>query len=560
VTIDATGTAEAVDLAEAMLGLLFEAEPLFPTLIGLPGHDDRLADPSDGGEQRLRAELSRLATRADALAASTVDGVDALTATVVAQQARVRVDKIDARLVEYAISDRFGSAVAQLLSLLPMITLAGAGNARDMLTRLRAVPQFVARVTERHREGLAAGRTPVAFLVHAAVQQFDRYLADGPAALLAGQAAPADAPSFVDDRTRVLADVVWPSLAGYRDVLDAEFTGPGRPDDRAGLCWLPGGEGFYAALTRAHTTTERTPEDLHRTGLDVMAAVTEEFAELGERVFGTRDRSTIFARLRDDPALRWTDGDEMLAAARATIERAEAEAPRWFGRVPRERCRVEAVPASLAPAVTGAYYMMGSLDGSRPGIYYANTYQADQRGRYTSEVTAFHEAVPGHHFQRSVALGLPDLPMLRRIADINAYTEGWGLYCERLADEMGLYSDDVARLGLLTLDSMRAGRLVVDTGMHAKGWSRQQAVDYLTANTPMPVLEIVAEVDRYLANPGQALAYMVGRLEIDRIRREAQGRLGDRFDIRAFHDRLLADGPLPLTVLDRVMAGWAASL
>lgn len=547
---------DTAELAEELLGLVFEAEPMVPTILGLPGYDDRLPDRSAATEQRYRAALVELADRAEDLSRSAPDDGSALTATVAAQQARAEVDTIDARSVEYGISDRFTSPVAEFLALLPMITLADATAAENLLARLRAVPGFLDQVSERHRAGLAAGLTPVAPLVQAAVAQLDRYLTAGPAALLAGQAAPADRPSFADERTRVLADVAFPAIQRYRDVLADEFVAAGRPDDRGGLCWLPGGDVFYAGLVRAHTTTDRTPEELHRTGLDVMARIGGEFSELGGQVFGTGDLATIFARLRDDQALRWTDGEELLAAARAAIERAEAAAPKWFGRVPEQRCRVEPVPAADAPGAPGAYYVLASLDGRRPGTYYANTHKAEERARYTSEVTAFHEAVPGHHFQHSLALELEDLPLLRRLADITAYAEGWGLYCERLADEMGLYSGDLARLGMLTMDSMRAGRLVVDTGLHAKGWSRQQAIDYLTVNTPMPVLEIASEVDRYLAEPGQALAYMVGRLEIERIRAETQRRLGVRFDIRAFHDRLLCDGPLPLSVLDRVLARW----
>jgi uncharacterized protein (DUF885 family) len=552
----ATEDNEASRLADQVLGRWFGAEPVDATLLGVPGHDDRLADLSAEAEQRLRSDLGGFAERGDALASSAMDSAGALTATIVAQHARIRIDMIDAGLVGYGISDRMGSPVAEVFMCLPMITLSGPEAARDMLTRLGALPTFIEQATQRHREGLAAGLPPVRLLVQGAIAQLDRYLADGPGALLAGQQGPPEAQSFVVDRTRVLADAVWPALARYRDVLSAEFLPVGRPDDRAGLCWLPGGDERYAALTRAHTTTDWSPQRMHQTGLDLIAGLTEEFAEVGERVFGTRDLAAISARLRNDPALRWRDGEELLAAARAAIARAEAEAPRWFGRIPPQRCQVEPVPAATAPAAPAAYYMVPTLDGSRPGIYYANTYQAENRGRYTCEVTAFHEAVPGHHIQLTLAQGLTDLPLLRRLLNVNAYGEGWGLYCERLADEMGLYSDDIARLGMLTKDAMRAGRLVVDTGLHAKGWSRQQAIDYLTQNTPMPVPEIVSEVDRYIAAPGQALSYMVGRLEIQRIRAEAQRRLGDRFDIRAFHDRLLADGSLPMTVLDRVMTAW----
>jgi uncharacterized protein (DUF885 family) len=191
-------------------------------------------------------------------------------------------------------------------------------------------------------------------------------------------------------------------------------------------------------------------------------------------------------------------------------------------------------------------------------VYYANTDQVTERFRHQAEATAFHEAVPGHHFQLSIALELPDMPLLRRIAEVNAYTEGWGLYTERLADEMGLYSDDVARLGMLTADSMRAGRLVVDTGLHAKGWSRARAVAYLSEHTPMAAVEIEAEVDRYIAFPGQALSYMVGRLEIQRIRTAAEAALGEKFDIRGFHDVVLGNGPLPLSVLAEVVEDWVA--
>jgi uncharacterized protein (DUF885 family) len=219
---------------------------------------------------------------------------------------------------------------------------------------------------------------------------------------------------------------------------------------------------------------------------------------------------------------------------------------------------VEPVPEVDAPSAPAAYYMIPSIDGTRPGIYFANTDKAEQRDRFTAEVIAFHEAVPGHHFQFSIAQELTDLPLLRRVVTVNAYGEGWGLYTERLADEMGLYSSDLYRLGMLAMDSLRAGRLVVDTGLHAKGWSRQQATDYLRDNTPLSDLEIGNETDRYIAYLGQALSYMVGRLEIQRIRARAESTLGAAFDIRSFHDVVLGSGSLPLTVLDGVVSRWTA--
>lgn len=549
--------AAATGLADEMIKLVFASAPIGPTLLGVPGYDELLADPSEDADRELRAKMLELGQRADRLAESTVDEGDAVTLAVVAQQARAQTDLIDARAVEYTISDFFAAPASGLLSVLPMITYPDAQRAEAFLARLRAVPGFLDAVVRRHRAGLAAGRTPVAHSVRAAIAHLDRYLADPANDPLLRQPGPDDRPGFAEERERVLAEVVRPAFAAYRDVLAAEFAAAGRPEERSGICWLPDGEAMYAGLSRAHTSTERTPEDLHQTGLDLIAGLAEEYRELGSKVFGLSGLADIFERLRTDPALRWRDGDELLDAARSAIERAEAVAPDWFGRLPSTRCQVQPVPPAEAPGQPAAYYMLPSLDGKRPGVYFANTYQAHERGRQTSEASAFHEAVPGHHFQQAISLELTDLPLLRRFADVNAYAEGWGLYCERLADEMGLYSGDIDRLGMLTLDSMRAGRLVVDTGLHSKGWSRQQAIDYLMTNTPMAPVEIVAEVDRYIVAPGQALSYMVGRLEIQRLRAEAARTLGDRFDIKAFHDLVLGGGPLPLSVLDEVVTRWA---
>jgi uncharacterized protein (DUF885 family) len=226
--------------------------------------------------------------------------------------------------------------------------------------------------------------------------------------------------------------------------------------------------------------------------------------------------------------------------------------------MPKVGCQVRLVGEAERETAAIAFYQPAPLDGSRPGTYWLNPLGATERSRTVSEVTAFHEAVPGHHYQLSLAAEA-SMPNLRRFAFIEAYLEGWGLYTERLADEMGLYSSDEQRLGMLGLDAMRAGRLVVDTGLHAFGWSRQQAVDYLRENTVMTEPEITSEVDRYIEVPGQALAYMVGRLEIQRVRAEAAARLGDRFDVKAFHDLVIGLGPVPLSVLDQQVTAWAAA-
>ncbi|MCP2329757.1 DUF885 domain-containing protein [Actinoalloteichus caeruleus] len=550
-------------LADDLIAAMFDARPIDATLVGLRDRDDRLPDYGVAGDEDQRGRLQAILDRARELDAESLDHGDRLNRDVVIHQASGLLEHLDARAVEYTVADSFFSSTAELLIMLPRVGIADRAHADGYLARLAGLPTVLEAIAERHRSGIGAGLLPVRHLVEATVDFLDRYLAAPDDDPLRQPEPPAEADvdlaGFRAERDRLLAEVVRPAFRRYRDVLATEVVPSGRDMDHPGLSWLPGGDAIYAGLARAHTTTSRTPEELHETGLRLIEDLKREYAEIGGRVFGTDDVTEIFERLRTDPALLWSSGEEMVTEARAAIARAEKVAPAWFNRMPAESCAVEAVPESEAPGAPIAYYMSPALDGSRPGTYFVNTHRAEERARTTSEAVAFHEAVPGHHFQIALALELTDLPLLRRLAPFNAYLEGWGLYTERLAEEMGLYSGDLDRLGMLTQDAMRAGRLVVDTGLHAKGWSRQQAIDYLRTNTAMSASEIESEVDRYITAPGQALSYMVGRLEIQRIRAAAEEALGDRFDIRAFHDTVLSDGPLPLEVLDRVVREWVDS-
>lgn len=555
-----TQTSAVRVLADELLEAQFVAEPIEATLLGVTGYDHKLSDVSEDGERAVRARIQDIGRRAAEIDPATLAPEDAVTRAVIERQAEATVAMIDARMVEHAITGIFISPAPGLLSMLPMVVLSDTEKAQAYLERLRAVPEFLDGVAQRHRAGVAAGRYPVERLVRQAIALLDRYLADPAADPLLRQPMPEGHRALAEERQRLVADIVRPSFAAYRDMLADEMLQHGRPDDRPGVCWLPDGDATYLGLCQVHTTTDRTPEELHQTGLDLIAALADEYAEIGSRVFGTSDQREIFRRMATDPALRWTSGEELLESAVQAIQRAQAAAPQWFGRLPGQECAVVPVPAAEAPNAPAAYYMHPSLDGLRPGTYFANTDRADQRDRFLSEVIAFHEAVPGHHFQFTIAQELTHLPLLRRTAGVYPYIEGWGLYTERLADEMGLYSSDLDRLGMLAMDSLRAGRLVVDTGVHAKGWSRQQAVEYLRQNTPVSDLDIGNEVDRYIGYIGQALSYMVGRLEIQRMRARAERILGDRFDIRAFHDVVLGGGPLQLTVLDDVVSRWAESV
>jgi uncharacterized protein (DUF885 family) len=279
---------------------------------------------------------------------------------------------------------------------------------------------------------------------------------------------------------------------------------------------------------------------------------------LGKKVLGTGNVATIQRRLRTDPAMHFKTADEVEHKAQQALARAKAAIPRYFGTLPKARCEVKVMGMHEAPQSTIAYYRNPPRDRSRPGYYMINTYRPETRPRYEAEALAFHESIPGHHLQISIAQELTDLPEFRKYEGVTAYVEGWGLYCERLANDMGLYSGDLDRIGMLSFDAWRACRLVVDTGMHAMGWSRQRAIDYMKENTVLAENNIVNEVDRYLTWPGQALAYKVGQLEILRLRAEAKRRLGSRFDIRKFHDVVLRNGAVALPELRDQVETWIA--
>jgi uncharacterized protein (DUF885 family) len=552
-----------VELADELVDVVRERDPLSATMSGFRDRDDRLGDHTEAGEAAAVARLRDIRARARAVDPAGLPTGDRLTRAVIDVHAEAELVPLEAGSVEYTITPLYVAPAAQLLFGLPMVGITERAHAEGYLARLRAIPRLLATLADRHRAGVAAGRRPVRSLVDATVGHLDRYLASRDGNPLRRPRPPADGTvdgaAFAADRDGLVDGVVRAAFARYRAVLADEIAPRARPDDRAGLCWLPGGEGTYDRLIRAYTTVDRPAAELHRTGLALIDRLADEYRSVGARVYGPVALPDLFERLRTDPALRWRDEAEVLATARAVIARAEAAAPRWFGRLPRGRCTVEAVPVDEAPDAPGGNYLGAALDGSRPAIYFANTYRARERDRYSAEAVAYHEVVPGHHVQVSLAQELTGLPMLRRLAPIDAFAEGWGLYAERLADEMGLYSDDVARLGMLAGDSTRAARLVVDTGVHAFGWDRRRVVDFLRTHTPMSHVDVERETDRYIAMPGQALAYMVGRLEIERIRARARAALAGRFDIRGFHDAVLANGEVPLGALAAVIDEWVAA-
>ena len=361
---------------------------------------------------------------------------------------------------------------------------------------------------------------------------------------------------FISDVMGAVHEEIFPAFAELRDVLKKDILPAARGDDRPGLAYIPGGRQAYRTRIRQHTSLDLSAEEIHQYGLDEIARIRAEMSELGQGLFGTSDIAEIQARLRNDPAMHFKTAEEVESKARNAVERARLALPQWFGLLPEKECIVVPVPDHEAPYTTIAYYRGPAADGSRPGIYYINTYAPETRTIYEAEVLAYHEALPGHHLQIALAQELESLPLLRRHAGSTAFVEGWALYTERLCDEMGLYTGNLDRIGMLSYDAWRASRLVVDTGMHAFGWSRKRAIEYMLDNTLLAENNIENEVDRYIAWPGQALAYKLGQRRILELRDEARLVLGERFDIRTFHDRILENGAVTLPILTQAIQRW----
>ena len=544
------------DLATELLDAVLDADPLAGSLYGLPGYDDRLPDFGREAEERFAAAMTSIAGRAEGCGTEALDETSRQTLDFVRHMAGAMAAAAGVPVVEFTICDTFAAPVGAVLTMLPKVPLDTEERRAAYLTRLDGLGDMLDSAAGRHRDGTSAGRTAVTRLVRSAIAQLDLMIADPAAGALArpgegDEAFGVAVRSAVDDRVR-------PALTAYRDALREDVLPSARDDDHPGVCFLPEGGSMYRVLARLHSSTDATPDELHALGREIVGQVRSELVETGARLFGTSDLSEIFSHLSNDPAQRYGSRDEMLDHARRVVAAAEAVAPAWFTTVPDEPCVVEPVPGAEEAGAAPAYYMTGAVDGSRQGTYFLNTSEPGERHRYMAEDMAFHEAVPGHHFQLTIAMESTDLPPARRMLSDTACAEGWGLYSERLADEMGLYTDDEARMGLFAADSWRASRLVVDTGLHAMGWTRSHAVDWMTEHTPLPPIEVEAEVDRYISYPGQALSYMVGRREIDRLRGLAADALGDGFDIKEFHDVILRAGIMPLAALAATVERWVA--
>lgn len=557
-------TSAVDDLANRAWEALLEADPLQATVIGEHEYDDRLPDLSpQARESRIRG-FERLLAEVGGLEPDPAQPEEALTLSALRSTLDAALAKERANPTAYTVNVMWGLQT-DVLTMSAYQPLRNAEDGRSLLERWRAIAPTLDQMAANLRAGLADGLAPIRTSAERVVEQLREALQEAGSdddGLLAplharpeGGFSDGDWDRFAGELQRIVAESARPALERYLAIVEAEAVPGGRPPERAGIGNLPGGAEIYRALVRGDTTTELRPEEIHATGLAEVERIDAELAELGGRVLRAASLAATQAALREDPRMHFESGEQIVETAEASLARANAATPRWFGRLPRTSCMVTRMLPAEEEHSTVAYYRDPAADGSRPGEYYVNTSHPETRPRYEAEALAFHEAVPGHHLQVAIAQELPPaLPAFRRHVYLMAYVEGWGLYAERLADEMGLYSGDVDRLGMLSFDAWRACRLVVDTGMHALGWSRDQAIGFMLEHSALAQNNIANEVDRYLGRPGQALAYKIGQLEILRLRREQQARLGAAFDVRAFHDAVLGHGPLPLSTLAEAVA------
>ena len=432
----------------------------------------------------------------------------------------------------------------------------------DWLARLRGYGSYMDQNIALMRAGMNSGWTPpkaimdrvpaqIATQIVATPEQSSYY---GPFKTMSANVSVDEQARLRADAKTAVAEVVLPALKRFQGFFNKEYLPHCRNSIAAGD--LPDGKAYYDYLAHVYTTTDLSAEQIHQIGLKEVARIHEQMEKIRVEVGFQGDLPAFFAYLRNDPKFHYNDGATLLTAYRALAKRIDPELTRMFGTLPRAPYGVTPIPDALAPDTTTAYYNAGSADGRRAGSYYVNLYKPETRLTWEMLPLTLHESVPGHHLQISIANELPEQPMFRRQAGFTAYVEGWALYSEQLGYDMGLYSDPYDRMGQLSYEMWRAVRLVVDTGMHSQGMSRQQAIDYFIANAPKSEHDITNEIDRYLGTPGQALAYKIGQMKISELRAKAQARLGDRFDIRAFHDELLGAGALPLSVLETRMNTW----
>ena len=553
------------DLASEYFETFKSNNPLFATSIGDRRYDDKLADITSSGRLRMQRQYESIIDRCNKIEESNLSDASKLTKTALVVDATGQLDYLACGLEDWII-DPLGGPQVEFLNIESYQPVRNPDEGRAMTKRWRVMEQFLDDHIANLRLGIKEDKVAVRVLVEKVIEEIQELLAKPdsnwalmhPLLVSHEDWSEDERQEFKHELTSAVLESIRPAFVRYLEFLKSEILNRARSQDVPGIIHVPGGSEAYTRLIRLHTSLNLTPEELHQTGLKEVAKIKKEMEELGEKVFGTRDRKQILQRLRFDSSLYFSGRDEVAQKAEESLAKAKAAIPKWFGRLPKADCEVVRMEEHEEKNSTIAYYRQPAADGSRPGRYYINTSDPSTRPRYEAEALAYHESIPGHHLQIAIAQELEGIPEFRRHSGVTAFVEGWGLYAERLAGEMGLYSSDTDRIGMLSYDSWRACRLVVDTGMHAMSWTREQSINFMFENSALARNNIVNEVDRYITWPGQALAYKTGQLEMMRLRNTAKEELGEEFDIKNFHDAVLSNGAVPLDALKQVVEKLAS--
>ncbi len=536
--------------------------PMLATNVGDPRGQDRLGDDS------IQAIDRRDAKRSAFLAELVAIEADSLTEFRRIDQELLRL-RLEGQLADHRfqthlmpINNREGFHIG-FPELSREMNLKTTNDFKNYVARLRDFDRFTSQQIDLLRLGIKSGLTQPAVVMRDSVAQASAHVVDDPnESLLMTNIPTQTRESLGDEIWNGIADQirdairtsVVPSYKRFAEFLTKEYVPACRGS--IGASALPRGGEFYRDRILRFTTLQLTPDELHQTGIQENARIRQEMESIVKATEFDGDLNTFVKYLRTDPKFYAKTSEELLQHVALILKTADGRLPDLFGRLPRTPYGIREIPAHIAPQTTSAYYWPPSTDGKRAGFYYVNTYNLSSRPLFELESLSLHEAVPGHHLQLALQAELTELHPISRESNFTAFIEGWALYSERLGKEIGFYQDPYQDFGRLSMEAWRASRLVVDTGIHAQGWSREQAIEYLKSNTALSEHNVVAEVDRYIGWPGQALAYKTGELAITRLRRKAESELGDKFDIRSFHDRVLQAGSIPLPLLEKRIDSW----
>lgn len=543
-----------------------ELSPTWATQLGIRRFDDQIGDNSFAAHERGKKETREFKAAFDKLNGNELNARDKVTLNLINEFLNNEIAAEVCRFEEWSINPRSNPITNwNYLPTLHKVETLEDGN--NLIARYAAIDDSIDAIISNLRRGVSAklfanaeSTTRVIKMVESQLgQEANEWPLMAPVKKEHPSWDKAALEKYRNQITSILNEEIKPALIRYKDLLQNEILPQARDNNAPGLAALPQGQSCYAARITNFTNLTKSAQEIHDIGMKDIKRINDQMRALGEKLFATADLKVILKKLRTDPALYFDTEEQVENKAKTALKSAREKMPDYFGILPKADCIVTRIPDYEAPYTTVAYYRPPFPDGSKPGEYFINVYQPKTRPRYEAEALAFHEAIPGHHLQIAISQELPALPAFRKHLGMTAFVEGWALYTERLADEMGLYSGDLDRMGMLSYEAWRASRLVVDTGLHGMGWSREKAVTFMLEHTALAENNIRNEVDRYITWPGQALGYKIGQLEIFRLRAWAKKELGEAFDIKGFHDTVIGAGAVTMSIVESRVQAWIDS-